>query len=375
MKRFERFWSQGRHSKQAHRDLPEGTFEREMGRDGFDGPASHIYHPRPPTNWTSIDGPLKPRAFNLNMVEESANPFAVPTLLTSASLRIAYWQTSESMPHLVRDADGDELLFVHSGSMQFFCDYGHMEVDDGSYLVIPRGTMWRVETAGLLSVLLLSVAGDRFHEPTRGLLGRHALWDPGVLEYPKLNEQFRSQTDTPSSVLVRRREQLSTIHYDHNPLDAVGWKGDTVPVRLHVHDLLPINSHRYHLPPSVHATFECDAALVSTFVPRPFETDQTALKVPFFHNNDDIDEVIFYHAGNFFSRDAIETGCLTYHPSGLTHGPHPKALARMFEQPNDSTNEYAVMIDSREQLEVSTAALNDQIEIAGYDTSWRIDST
>ena len=44
---------EGQATRQAHADLPDGTFEREFGRDGFFGPATHIYHRRPPTGWTS----------------------------------------------------------------------------------------------------------------------------------------------------------------------------------------------------------------------------------------------------------------------------------------------------------------------------------
>ena len=371
MKSFERYWTQGRYSRQAHRDLPEGTFEREIGRDGFDGPASHIYHPRPPTDWVSIDGPMRPRAYDLNRVSSVSHPFSAPSILESESLTLSYWRTGESMDELARDADGDVLLFVHSGELSFFCDFGHLDVTIGQYLVIPRGTMWRFETVADSSVLMFQTRAMRFRVPDRGLLGRHALWDPAVLAYPKLDEAFENQDNRHWSVKVNRRCQISTIHYAHNPLDAVGWKGDAVPVLLDINDILPVNSHRYHLPPSAHATFECDAAIVSTFVPRPFETDATALKVPFFHSNDDIDEVIFYHAGDFFSRDSISEGYLTYHPSGLTHGPHPKALKRMLEQEAQHTNEYAVMIDSREQLDPAKHVEADGIELSDYANSWR----
>lgn len=371
MSSFERFWTQGRFSRQAHRDLPEGTYEREMGRDGFDGPASHIYHPRPPTAWDSIEGPLRPRAYDLNRIEKTTHPFLAPAILESESLTLSYWRTDESMKELARDADGDVLIFVHSGESRFFCDYGHVDISSGMYLVIPRGTMWRFETSVETSMLMLQTRAMRFRVPDRGLLGRHALWDPSVLVTPKLDGEFEGQTEKPWSVKVNRRRQTSTLRYLHNPLDAVGWKGDAVPLLLDTQDILPVNSHRYHLPPSAHATFECDVAIISTFVPRPFETDSTALKVPFFHNNDDIDEVIFYHAGNFFSRDSIAEGCLTYHPSGLTHGPHPNALTRMFEQTADSSDEYAVMIDSREQLEPNHSSDEDGFELTTYADSWR----
>ena len=168
---------------------------------------------------------------------------------------------------------------------------------------------------------------------------------------------------------MKRRGAISRITYPFNPLDAIGWHGELAPVRLNVRDIRPLMSHRYHLPPSAHTTFLSSRFVVCTFVPRPFETDPKALKVPFFHNNDDYDEVIFYHAGDFFSRDNIHPGMLTFHPAGFTHGPHPKALTRMFEQTKPATDEYAVMIDTRDPLEVSEGGL--AVEWAGYVDSWK----
>ena len=128
-------------------------------------------------------------------------------------------------------------------------------------------------------------------------------------------------------------------------------------------------SHRYHLPPSVHTTFVAPRFVICTFVPRPFETDPGALKVPFFHNNDDYDEVIFYHAGDFFSRDNIRPGMMTLHPGGFTHGPHPQALKNMLKQPKAATDEYAVMLDARDPLGIMKAARH--VEWEGYVDSWK----
>jgi homogentisate 1,2-dioxygenase len=136
-----------------------------------------------------------------------------------------------------------------------------------------------------------------------------------------------------------------------------------------VRDIRPLMSHRYHLPPSAHTTFVGSRFVVCTFVPRPFETDPGAIKIPFFHNNDDYDEVIFYHAGDFFSRDNIHPGMVTLHPGGFTHGPHPKALSRMLVQSKPATDEYAVMVDTRDALEIAEAAR--RVEWAGYVDSWK----
>ena len=123
------------------------------------------------------------------------------------------------------------------------------------------------------------------------------------------------------------------------------------------------------LPPSAHTTFVAHRFVVCTFVPRPFETDPGAIKIPFFHNNDDYDEVIFYHRGDFFSRDNIHPGMVTLHPGGFTHGPHPKALSRMLVQSKPATDEYAVMVDTRDALEIAPAAA--KVEWAGYVDSWK----
>ena len=145
--------------------------------------------------------------------------------------------------------------------------------------------------------------------------------------------------------------------YPYNPLDAVGWHGDLAPVRLNVRDIRPVVQPP--LPPAAVGPHHLRVATGSWSAPsrpRPFETDPGALKVPFFHNNDDYDEVLFYHAGDFFSRDNIDAGMMTFHPCGFTHGPHPKALKNMLVQPKPATDEYAVMIDARDPLDVGEAA-------------------
>ena len=151
-------------------------------------------------------------------------------------------------------------------------------------------------------------------------------------------------------------------------LDALGWHGDLAAVRLNWRDIRPLASHRYHLPPSVHSTFVAARFVVCTFVPRPIETDPGALKVPFFHNNDDFDEVIFYHAGDFFSRDNIDAGMLSFHPAGFTHGPHPKAFAAGARAAKTHTDEVAVMIDTRDALKVAPDLAG--VENIDYVDSW-----
>ena len=362
---------EGDASRQAHCDLPAGTYEREMSKEGFFGPAAFFHHRHPPTGWSSFEGPLRPRAFDLTRLDAvTVSPWAAGEVLHNAHCRLRFWRTDGAMDHLARNADGDELLFIHHGRGELFCDFGHLSFEAGDYIVLPRGTMWRLECAGPVMALLVEATNASYMLPDKGLVGNHAIFDAAMLDTPRIDEAFRSQQDEKAwRVAIKRRNEVSTATYPFNPLDAVGWHGELSACRINVRDIRPLMSHRYHLPPSAHTTFLAGRFVVCTFAPRPFESDPGALKVPFFHNNDDYEEVIFYHAGDFFSRDNIHPGMITFHPSGFTHGPHPKALTRMFEQTKPATDEYAVMIDTRDALDVGTAVAG--VEWPGYVDSWK----
>lgn len=362
---------EGEASRQAHCALPEGTYERELGREGFFGPATHMYHRHPPTGWDHFEGPMRPRAFDTNHLQDhTGSPWSASRLLSNAHCKMRYWRCPASMEQLARNADGDELLFIHSGAGDLFCDYGRLSFVAGDYIVLPRSTLWRIECTAPVEMLLIEATNGAYQLPEKGLVGPHAIFDPALLDTPKIDEAFLAQQDESSwQIVVKRSNELTTITYPFNPLDAIGWHGDLSVVRINVKDIRPLMSHRYHLPPSAHTTFVANRFVVCTFVPRPFETDEDALKVPFFHNNDDYDEVIFYHSGEFFSRDNIHPGMITFHPCGFTHGPHPKALLNAFKQSAPGTNEVAVMIDTRDALEVDEAA--SVVEWSGYVDSWK----
>jgi homogentisate 1,2-dioxygenase len=362
---------EGTASRQAHADLPPGTYEREMSKEGFFGPAAFFHHRHPPTGWSSFEGPLSPHAFDFTKLDAvAAHPWSAPDLLYNASTRIRFWRTSGNMDALARNADGDELLFVHQGRGELYCDFGRLDFEPGDYIVLPRGTMWRLECAEPAAILMIEASNASYMLPEKGLVGGHAIFDPAMLDAPRVDEAFLAQQDEkPWRVAVKRRGAVSTVTFPYNPLDAIGWHGDLSACRINVRDIRPLMSHRYHLPPSAHTTFVGSRFVVCTFVPRPFETDPGAIKIPFFHNNDDYDEVLFYHAGDFFSRDNIHPGMVTLHPGGFTHGPHPKALSRMLVQSKPATDEYAVMVDTRDPLEISPAAA--KVEWAGYVDSWK----
>jgi homogentisate 1,2-dioxygenase len=362
---------EGTASRQAHVRLPAGTYEREISKDGFFGPSAQFHHKHKPTDWIAFEGAIRPRAFDLNKLAEArTSPWAAPVVMSNVSLQMRLWRLEEKMPELARNSDGDQMLFIHEGSGHLFCDYGHLEYRDGDYLIIPRGTMWRLEPTAPTMSLMIEATNDSFTLPEKGLVGRHAIFDPAMLDTPVIDEAFRAQQDERTwRVSVKRHGELSAVTFPFNPLDAVGWHGDLSVVRINWRDIRPLMSHRAHLPPSAHTTFVAGRFVVCTFVPRPLESDPEALRLPFFHSNDDYDEIIFYHKGSFFSRDNIYPGMMTVHPTGFTHGPHPKAFAAATQGGKRETDEVAVMIDTRDAVDL--AALPAGVEWEGYVHSWR----
>ncbi len=366
-------------SRQAHCDLPEGTFEREFGREGFFGPATHLHHKHKPTGWIHWEGDLLPRAFDLNKLPQPVfSPWHATPLFHNSTCSMRYWWLRGAMDHLVTNADGDELLFIHEGRGDLFCDFGHLAFKAGDYITMPRGAKWRITAEGDAKILLIESKYDGYRLPEKGLVGDHAIFDPAMLDVPELNAAYKDQMDEKEwKVVMRSRGKFTTVTYPFNPLDVVGWHGDNLPVRINWRDIRPLMSHRYHLAPSAHTTFVGNRFVVCTFVPRPAEMDPGALKVPFYHSNNDFDEIIFYHLGQFFSRDNIHPGMITLHPAGFAHGPHPKAFKLAAEadknrKPTDPAkmlDEVAVMIDTREAVEIASETA--EFEDKNYAMSWK----
>lgn len=354
--------------RQAHTGIPVGLYEREMGKAGFSGAVSHLYHANPPTGWVRWEGELGPRAFATSRLDVPANsPWEATMIARSPSFEMRTWLVAGASA-LARDMDGDLLMFAHDGSGTLYTDFGCLDYGAGDLVYLPKGTLWRPHAASPTRWLMVESA-TAFTLPDRGLLGQHALFDPGVLVVPSLNERFRDQPPQDEwTIQIKRRNRISRLTYPFNPLDTVGWKGTLCPVKLNWRDFRPVSSHRYHVPPTAHCVFTSATVALCLFTPRPIESSADALKVPFFHSNDDYDEFVFFHSGRFFSRDSAEPGALTYHPAGFPHGPHPAAYRNAEARAGKLAEEVALNIDVAECTEIVAPA---DLEIAGYADSWK----
>jgi homogentisate 1,2-dioxygenase len=366
--------SRGTFSRQAHCDLPEGTIEEEFARQGFFGPASHLYHAHAPTEWLRIEGPLRPRAYDLRQVSaaDSGDPAApVAPVLGNEDVRISVSRRLRAMPYCYRNADVDLIYFVHRGAGTLLTDFGVLDYRQGDYLVLPRGTTHRFFPSGEDGFLLVIASTEMPQLPGADRMGQHSPFDRAVLRLPELPlPRTAPNANSEWEMVIEREGRWTRVFYPFDPLDTVGWKGDLSAFALNVSDIRPVTSGRFHLPPSVHTTLKTSGFVLCTFAPRRVEgiDDPGAVRLPFYHRNIDYDEVLFYHAGTFMSRAGIDAGMMTWHPQGIHHGPQPKAIERDRQGTKTHHDEVAVMIDALHPLRPLEAA--EPCEIVEYAESW-----
>jgi homogentisate 1,2-dioxygenase len=372
------------HKRHTQFRKPDGSLysEQVLGTRGFDGIQSIVYHRYPPTALLRYEdrggfeleleetGALRHRHFRTAALPRNGDPVTGrQPLLHNSDVTICLCVPEQTtMDYHYRNGEGDELIFVHEGEGRIESTFGTLPFRRGDYLVIPIGTTWRIASDGPLRLLTILPRGGSIEPPSRylnehGQLLEHAPYCERDIRVPLQLDGHDERGEFP--VMVRSRNRM-TVHYlDHHPLDAVGWDGYLYPWALNIEDFEPITG-RIHQPPPVHQTFKGPNFVVCSFVPRKFDYHPLALPAPYNHSNVDSDEVIYYVEGNFMSRRGIEVGSISWHPSGLPHGPHPGTAEASIGK--EGTEELAVMIDTFHPLRA--AALTHGIEDDDYAFSW-----
>jgi homogentisate 1,2-dioxygenase len=237
-------------TKQAHVNVPDGTVEEEFARNGFFGKYAHLYRTESPVKWTNIEGELKPRCYDLRELAEGEDFIkGRKDVLYNDDVRIASVKFSNGMKYFYRNADGDDLYFVHKGSGRLETDFGPLAYEPGDYLVIPRGTVYRFDCRGAQDLLLV----ESFSEislPDKGMLGQHALFDPAAIVVPEPEATPRSAEGKGSTydVKIKRLGRLTTVTYPFYPINTVGWKGTLCAWKLNVRDICRHRPTRLLLP-------------------------------------------------------------------------------------------------------------------------------
>jgi homogentisate 1,2-dioxygenase len=363
---------------------PDGTLyaEQLFSTEGFSNDSSLLYHCHPPTAIIYTDKPvsLKPAITEEKMLKHrSLEGFNIKPaadfldsrtpILVNNDVQISLAVPGESMKnYFYKNADADELIFVHEGTGSLESQYGSLPFREGDYLVIPRGTIYQILFTGSQNRLFLVESFSPIRFPDKylsryGQLLEHSPYCERDIRVPGELKTVNEKGD----FMIKTKKQgiLYGIHYGHHPLDVVGWDGCCYPFALSIHDFEPITG-RVHQPPPVHQTFEGRNFVVCSFVPRLFDYHPLSVPVPYNHSNIDSDEVLYYVDGDFMSRKQVTRGMITLHPAGIPHGPHPGTVEKSLGA--KETKELAVMLDSFHPLMLTRAALD--IENKDYITSW-----
>lgn len=363
---------------------PDGNLyaEQLFSTEGFSNDYSLLYHLHPPTRIIHTDEPVnvQPRIAEEKMLRHrSFEGFRIQPakdylesrkqVLVNADCHIVLAAPQKSMDqYFYKNADADEVIFVHEGKGVLHSMYGNLDFAYGDYLVIPRGTVYQIsfETPDNRLLILESFSPIRYPKKYLSRYGQ-------LLEHsPYCERDIRQPADLQTHdqegdflIRTKKRGLLYGIHYASHPFDVVGWDGCCYPYAFSIHDFEPITG-RVHQPPPVHQTFEANNFVICSFVPRLFDYHPEAIPAPYNHSNIDSDEVLYYVDGDFMSRKHVTRGMINLHPAGIPHGPHPGAVQKSIGA--KATNELAVMIDTFHPLQLTVEAL--EIENEGYVMSW-----
>ncbi|RMG82871.1 MAG: homogentisate 1,2-dioxygenase [Bacteroidetes bacterium] len=363
---------------------PEGNFyyEELFGTIGFDGMSCLMYHLHRPTQIKEIlrSYSVAPEiAIEKNMMPLSLQGFKVSPendylesrkpVLVNNDVQIVLAAPKKSLKdYFYKNADSDEVIFVHQGSGKLRTFLGNIDFKYGDYLVIPRGMVYQIDFDTEDNRLFIIESRRPIYTPKR-----YRNWFGQLLEHsPFCERDFRPPTELETIdekgdflIKVKKEDMIHEYVYAYHPFDVVGWDGYNFPYAFSIFDFEPITG-RIHMPPPVHQTFETDAFVICSFVPRLYDYHPQAIPAPYNHSNIDSDEVLYYVDGDFMSRNNIEKGQITLHPAGIPHGPHPGAMERSIGQ--KETEELAVMVDTFKPLKITKTAL--EIEQPGYYKSW-----
>ncbi len=363
---------------------PDGNlyYEQLFGTVGFDGMASLMYHIERPTMVktliNSVD--ISPKiAVHKNMSARLLKGMEVSPkddfldsrepILVNNDILIGLAAPKKSLRnYFYKNADADELLFIHEGSGTLRTLLGNISFEYGDYLVIPRGMIYQIDFDTEDNRLLYAESYHPIYTPKRyrnwfGQLLEHAPFCERDYKLPSDLETYDEKGDFV--IKVKKEGMLHEIIYASHPFDVVGWDGYNYPYGFSIHNFEPITG-RIHQPPPVHQTFETSAFVVCSFCPRLYDYHPQSIPAPYNHSNIDSDEMLYYVDGDFMSRNNIEKGHITLHPGGIPHGPHPGAYERSIGQ--KETQELAVMIDTFKPLKITENAL--KLDDGQYFQSW-----
>lgn len=363
---------------------PDGNLYHEelFSTEGFSDLYSLLYHCNAPTQIVQVGEPysiapktvhdkqLKHRCLKGFSIEPEDDYLkSRKPVLVNDDCKVILAAPRKSMTdYFFKNADADEVIFIHKGTGRLKTMYGTLAFDYGDYLVVPRGTTYQIEFDGPDNRLLIVESNGPITTPKRyrnsyGQLMEHSPFCERDFRKPVDLETYDERGDF--LFYIKKQDNIYPYHYLNHPFDLVGWDGFVYPFAFSIHNFEPITG-RVHLPPPIHQTFDGRNFVICSFVPRLYDYHPQAIPAPYNHSNIDSDELLYYVDGDFMSRKHVEKGMITLHPGGIPHGPHPGTVEKSIGA--KETRELAVMVDTFRPLLMTEFATG--IEDPDYYQSW-----
>lgn len=372
------------HKRHIQFRQPDGSLysEQLFSTEGFSNDYSILYHIYPPTQIIKTDEPInvQPKIAEEKMLKHrSFEGFNIkpeidylqsrkPVLINNDCCIILAAPQKSCTDYFFKNADADEMIFVHEGEGKLLTQYGELSFGYGDYIMIPRGTIYQIHFKEEKNRLFIVESYSPFRFPKNyltkyGQLMEHAPFCERDIRKPENLQTINEKGDF--TIKTKKKGVLYGLHYANHPFDVVGWDGCCYPYIFSIHNFEPITG-RVHQPPPVHQTFDAHNFVVCSFVPRLYDYHPEAIPAPYNHSNIDSDELLYYVDGDFMSRKNVTRGMMTLHPAGIPHGPHPGAVEKSIGK--TETKELAVMVDTFHPLMLTEIAL--EIENKDYTMSW-----
>ena len=218
---------------------PDGSLYKEevISSEGFSGIYSTLYHIHPPTRIREIKAPvpfrikpvsdyaLRQTHLNTSRVENTGDDYltARRVLLTNNDCSISICSPARrKMDYFYKNAEGDEVIFVHDGSGTLISPFGKIEIRQGDYVVIPRTVIYKLEFAeGPLRLLIIESASPvetvKRYRNQLGQLLEHSPYCERDIRPP---QELVTETQPGEYTLkIKKQGYLHQYVYDFSPLD------------------------------------------------------------------------------------------------------------------------------------------------------------
>lgn len=358
--------------------------EEVMGFEGFSGNQSLLYHLESPVRVAEV-GRLEPRELEewvpdahvhrhlrTSEVKGGDDPIlGRKVLLFNDDVEMGVCDPTAENESFFRNGVGDEVLFIVSGSGRLESVFGTVPFGRHDYLVIPRGTTYRIKLDEGPHKWLTFFTPGEIEVPSRYTNRYGQLLEGAPFWHRDFHPPQELETHGESGefeLIVRVGGGYQYFGLDHHPFDVVGWDGYVYPYTFNIDDFEP-HTGRIQLPPPAHQTFQGPNFVICSFCPRALDYDPRAVPIPYNHSNIQSEEVLYYVNGNFISRRGIEEGSITLHPTGLPHGPQPGLAEASLGA--TTTDELAVMCDTHAPLRLTMDAK--PLDDPAYALSWAQD--